>query len=56
VYLQSVLPRERHNAGWVRGLNARLEQIATRHGLHLSDAGDDLWYDLLRPHVLTSNR
>jgi lysophospholipase L1-like esterase len=76
VYVESVLPRERHNAGWVRGVNSRLEGIATRHGttyldlfpefaderdalraeltydgVHLSDAGYDLWYDLLRPCV-----
>jgi lysophospholipase L1-like esterase len=32
LYLQSVLPREREHAGWVRALNARLEQVAIRHG------------------------
>jgi lysophospholipase L1-like esterase len=31
LYLQSVLPRERENTGWVRALNARLEQVAVRH-------------------------
>jgi lysophospholipase L1-like esterase len=43
--LQSVLPRERENAGWVRALNARLEAVAVRHDATYLD----LWPAFARP-------